>query len=317
MRAPPAQRGPARRPADRGSSPCRPRRARPGGDEVERVAPGLDPAHADHRDLDRGGDTARPAPARSSAPPGPKAAAAARPARAPRSPGRSRAAFRVLISETASAPPSSAATATAAGSATFGVSFTISGLPVSGRRAPSEPAVSVGLLADDQPRVHVRAGDVELDRGDLVAAATALDQPARTPRRSSPSPRRSAARGARRAAAGRVEEAVEALVREPDRVDHPGRGLPEPRRRVAGSRLGGDRLRDEGGEREALEQRVAEGASGGDRIEGAGAVDDRVRERDPAELERRSTIIGAPLPATSAVSISSPRTTGPSMQRRM
>ena len=44
------------------------------------------------------------------------------------------AASSVLISETASAPPSSAARATVAGSATFGVSLTISGLAVRGRR---------------------------------------------------------------------------------------------------------------------------------------------------------------------------------------
>ena len=41
----------------------------------------------------------------------------------------------VLISDTASAPPSSAASAQAATSAAFGVSFTISGLPVRGRTA--------------------------------------------------------------------------------------------------------------------------------------------------------------------------------------
>ena len=75
----------------------------------------------------------------------------------------------VLISETASAPPSSAAIATAAGSATFGVSLTISGFSVSGRSASSRASVSLGLLADDQAGVDVGAGDVELDRGDLLA----------------------------------------------------------------------------------------------------------------------------------------------------
>ena len=110
----------------------------------------------------------------------------------------------VLISETASAPPSAAATATAAGSATFGVSFTISGLRGQRpQRLHQRPRLG-GLLADDQARVHVRAGDVELDRGDLVAARRPPRPSPRTPRRSSPSPRRSAAPAARRARAGRA-----------------------------------------------------------------------------------------------------------------
>ena len=67
-------------------------------------------------------------------------------------PGAIATAFSVLISETASAPPSSAATATAAGSATFGVSFTISGLSVSGRRSAQQRHGLGGLLADDQAR---------------------------------------------------------------------------------------------------------------------------------------------------------------------
>src|SRR3954454_19772821 len=51
--------------------------------------------------------------------------------------------FSVLIRETASAPASSAALATAAGSVAFGVSFTISGLAVSGRRRSTARAVSL------------------------------------------------------------------------------------------------------------------------------------------------------------------------------
>ena len=60
-------------------------------------------------------------------------------------------AFSVLIRETESAPPSSAATATAAGSATLGVSLTISGFGVSGRSASSNAAVSVGCSPTIRP----------------------------------------------------------------------------------------------------------------------------------------------------------------------
>ena len=65
----------------------------------------------------------------------------------------------------------------------------------------------------------------------------------------------------------------------------------------------------------SLEQRVAEDAPGGDRVKGPRAVDDRVRELDPAEVDGHRS--PCPDPATRAVSISSPRTTGPSTQRRM
>ena len=97
-----------------------------------------------------------------------EAAAGRRRARPPLR-GSSALAFSVLISETASAPPSSAAIATAAGSATLGVSLTISGFSVSGRSASSSASGLGRLLADDQPRLDVGAGDVELQRGDLVA----------------------------------------------------------------------------------------------------------------------------------------------------
>ena len=73
------------------------------------------------------------------------------------------------------------------------------------------------------------------------------------------------------------EVALEALVGQPDRVDHAAGELPQPRRRVALARLERDGLGDEGGEREAREQRVAERAPRGDRVERAGGVDDRVR----------------------------------------
>ena len=110
-------------------------------------------------------------------------------------------AFSVLIRETASAPPSSAATATASGLATFGVSFTINGFSVSGRSASSSASVSSGLLADDQAGVHVGTGDVQLDSRDLVPLRDLARPAARTAPGSSPSPRRSTAPATRPAAA--------------------------------------------------------------------------------------------------------------------
>ena len=82
----------------------------------------------------------------------------------------------VLISETASAPCASAAAATRAGDAQFGVSLTISGLAVSGRTASSSARRLARVGAHDQPGLDVRAGDVELERGDLVALAERLDE---------------------------------------------------------------------------------------------------------------------------------------------
>ena len=93
------------------------------------------------------------------------------------------------------------------------------------------------------------------------------------------------------------EVAVEPLVGQADRVDHPAGQLPQPRRRVALARLERDGLGDEGGERELLVEGVAERLAGGDGVEGPGAVDDPVGERDAAELDQTSI-------------------TGPSTQRR-
>src|SRR5262249_20049948 len=95
-----------------------------------------------------------------------------------------------------------------------------------------------------------------------------------------------------------------------DRIDQTRWRLPEPRRRIAGPRLRGDRLRDERREGELVEQPVAERAPARDRVEGPGAVDHRVAQLDAAEVDQ------CPEPGTSAVSSWSPRTTGPSTQRR-
>ena len=187
---------------------------------------------------------------RSAAPPGPKGRRCPAPSQGSPVAGSIALAFSVLISETASAPPSSAATATAAGSATFGVSFTISGFAVSGRSASSSAAVSAGCSPTISPECDVRTGDVELDRGDLVALGDRLDQAREllaAGRHHRDDQRHGQLRQLRQVLG---EESLEALVRQADRVDHPGGRLPDPRRRVAGARLGRDRLRDEGREGE-------------------------------------------------------------------
>src|SRR5205085_1585204 len=68
--------------------------------------------------------------------------------------------------------------------------------------------------------------------------------------------------------------------------------LPQARRRVALARQQRDRLGDERAERELLEQRVTERAPGGNRVERPGAVDDRVRELDAAEVDGRHACAG-------------------------
>ncbi len=156
----------------------------------------------------------------------------------------------VLISETASAPEASAACATSATSAVFGVSFTISGLAVSGRTSSSNRASSAGSAPMSRPvrtlghdtfssiaATSGRSCDRFDELGDLGGggAHDVRDQRDRQP-------------GERRQV--RVEVAAQALVRQADRVDQPAGGLIEPRRRVAVARLERDRLRDEGRERE-------------------------------------------------------------------
>ena len=89
------------------------------------------------------------------------------------------------------------------------------------------------------------------------------------------------------------------LLGSPIELISPAGRLPQPRRRVALARLERDRLRDEGVEREALEQGVAEGAPGGDRVEGARPVQDRAaraRRRRARSTGRRRATASAPLP---------------------
>ena len=115
--------------------------------------------------------------------PPPSHGAAAAGARA----GASAIARSVLISETASAPPASAACAQAGTSAVFGVSLTISGLRVL-RAARAHDLLELARVgADVEARLDVRAGHVQLDRGDLGALLAGLDERRELLARSSPS----------------------------------------------------------------------------------------------------------------------------------
>ena len=235
-------------------------------------------------------------------------------------PGRSRSAFSVLISETASAPPSSAATATAAGSATFGVSLTINGFSVSGRSASSSAAVSPGCSPTISPEWTL--GQETLSS---IAATSSRSATASTRRANSSWLGRHHRDDQRHRQLGQLrqvlgEEPLEPLVRQPDRVDHPRRRLPDPLRLVADPRLGRDRLRDEGGEGELLEQRVAVHPPGGDRVEGPRGVDDGCSSSMPQKLRRRArSAARASHPALGARLSRPPHAsrTGPSTQRRM
>ena len=130
----------------------------------------------------RAGRRRRPGPGRRGGSPGREAAGGRRPATACgaplgalpcRTPGSCTAASAiarsVLISDTASAPPASAAAAQAATSAVLGVSLTISGFDRQGRTARTHASQLRGVRADVEARLDVGAGDVELDRGDLLA----------------------------------------------------------------------------------------------------------------------------------------------------
>ena len=176
----------------------------------------------------------------------------------------------VLISDTASAPASSAARATAAGSLAFG-------RELHDQRLRAERAH--GLARPARSRRDRRPSRARSPRSGRTRSARSAP-----PRRARPRAATSVASSSRlkpitdttsgtgsSASSGRseAEEALEPLVGQPDRVDQAGRGLPQARRRVALARLERDRLRDEGVEGEALEQRVAEGPPGGDRVEGA------------------------------------------------
>ena len=154
----------------------------------------------------------------------------------------------MLISETESAPEASAATATAAGSATLGVSLTISGFAVSGRSASSSFAVSAGCSPTISPEwtlgqetlsssaaTSSRSATPETSRekpSALVAITETTSGTGSSARRG-----RSCSRNPSRPLFG---SPIELII--PAGVSHSrGGGLPVPR-------LRGDRLRDEGRE---------------------------------------------------------------------
>ena len=142
-------------------------------------------------------------------------------------------------------------------------------MSVSGRTALDRAGGLGRVGAHDQAGLDVRAGDVQLDQRNLVALGHPLTSVASSSRLK-PITETTSGTGSS-ASWGRSldEEALEALVGQPDRVDQPAGGLPQPRRRIALARRDVIVLRHEGVEGEALEQRVAEGAAGGDRVEGA------------------------------------------------
>ena len=255
------------RPADRESSPSRPppgsRRRR----QFARVGAACDAPHADHREAAIAAATARTwatAIGRTAGPERPPC-----PARCPacRVAGSIALAFSVLISETASAPLSSAATATAAGSATLGVSFTISGFAVSGRSASSSAAVSSGCSPTISPDWTLGQETLSSIAATSSRSRDRLDEPREllAARRHHRDDQRHRQLGQLRQVLRqnpprpRFGRPIELII--PAGVSHIRCGsLP-----AAG--LERDRLRDEGGERELLQQRVAVDPPGGDRVE--------------------------------------------------
>ena len=175
----------------------------------------------------------------------------------------------VLISETASAPCASAAAATSAGEAQLGVSFTISGFAVRGADRVQQVRDLDRIGAEHQAGLDVRAGDVELQRSDLVALADGS-----TSRATSSCGAAHDVDDQRDRQLGELrqvlrQEAVETLVGQPDRVQQAARQLVQPRRRIALARGERDRLGHERGEREAGQQGVTKRTVSGDRVKRA------------------------------------------------
>ena len=158
--------------AGRGTSPCRPRpdlRPRRAG---RGVTAALDPAHPDDRDRERARAPRAPARARPRGPPGrtrrrSRRRATARPGRR----GCSAMPRSVLISETASAPCASAAAATSAGDGAVGRQLDDQRLGRARADRVEQRRDLARVGADHQAGLDVRAGDVELERRDLVALA--------------------------------------------------------------------------------------------------------------------------------------------------
>ena len=242
------RRGPVRRPPDRGSSRCRRRpRSAPEGEELGCVGAGFDAPHADHRRRQPRPRRAGPGRARSARTAGPDRPPLPAPSQGSPVPGSSaRGAQRVdqrdrvgpaLLGGERDRGRVGRCSASASRSA---ASRSAGGAP---RRAPASPPAARRRSDRTSTFGHETLSSI---------AATSSRPPTPSTRRAKPS--RSVAitetisGTGSSASCGRScgEEPLEALVREPDRVDHPARRLIEPRRRVARAGLRGDRLRDEG-----------------------------------------------------------------------
>ena len=181
-------RDPRARAADRGTTPCRPRRGprrrRAGLEHDVRVCTppiptiGMRDPRAHLTRPARARRRGRPARTRRRC----RRRATARPAAAGASPCRARVDQRDGVGAVGLRGGRDLGRATVQ----FGVSFTISGLPVSGRTRVEQRRGLPRVGAHQQPGLHVRAGDVELERGDLVARAERRARASRPPRPTSP-----------------------------------------------------------------------------------------------------------------------------------
>ena len=268
---------------------------------------------ADDGDRDDGGNLAGPARRRSPGSPGPRGRRSRRRARLFHPWIGGVRLQRVRRSRYRHAPPAWAASATSAGWATFGVSFTIRGAARLGAGRSSQAQSLVGPLADDE-------ADSTLGQEMLSSiAATSSCRPRRRPRRasrrgSSPSPREAdQQRHPELGELGKVrpEEPVESLLGPIESII-PGRGLV--------SRGGGLPVRGRVIVFDTKAERTAGDLAEGRRAAMASNVpepSDRVREAQSRDLHRAGARAHRPTPATSAVSTSCALTTGPSTQRRM
>ncbi len=152
----------------------------------------------------------------------------------------------VLIRDTASAPAASTARAISVMSVTFGVSLTIRGRSVSPRTCSRDLGGRIRTGAEgDPPFFDVRAGDVDFDTADPFSAVQDLrhapvfvdgfTEDVGDDRNVVPPEKRQFL----------CDEGPDADVLEPDGVEHPGRGLHDPRRRISGASFEREPLDDD------------------------------------------------------------------------
>ena len=174
------------------------------------------------------------------------------------------------------------------------MSFTISGLEVSGRTRAISAAISPRSLPITQPDLTFGTGDVQLQGGHLGAVRHRLHEGRELLVGEAGHAHDQGHRERRQLGQVAGEEALQALVGQADGVDQPGRGLPQPRRGVAAPRGERDRLGDEGRERAARSRagapkvRIAAIAS-----QVPGAVQDGMGEAQPRELDLEARAAGA------------------------